>query len=300
MKLKRKKNQVQATEMFYTHIVKYKIIFLLVFLLTGCLDSGKKVSEVPVAKVYDRYLFLSQLQDIIPSGLSTEDSILIVKNHVEKWIRNQLLLFQAEQHLEPDEKNVARQIEDYRTSLLIFKYEQSFISEKLDTIIKEKNIEDYYNSYSSNFILNNNLIKGIFIQVPRSAPEIYKIRSWYRSNNPDHIRQMEEYCYTNATKFNYFEENWKYFTDILKDMPPIYTRPENILRYRKNYEIKDSTYYYFLKISDFRLEGSVTPLELVREDIGSILLNKRKIQLIQELEANIYNDALNRGNFVIY
>jgi len=300
MKLKRKKNQIQATEMFYTHSVRCKIIFLLVFLLAGCLDSGKKVNEVPVAKVYDRYLFLSQLQDIIPSGLSTEDSILIVKNHVEKWIRNQLLLFQAEQHLEPDEKNVARQIEDYRTSLLIFKYEQSFISEKLDTIILEKNIEDYYNSYSSNFILNKNLIKGIFIQVPRSAPEIYKIRSWYRSNNADHIRQMEEYCYANATKFNYFEENWKYFVDILKDMPPIYTRPDNILRYRKNYEIKDSTYYYFLKISDFRLEGSVTPLELVREDIRSILLNKRKIQLIQELEANIYNDALNRGNFVIY
>ena len=111
---------------------------------------------------------------------------------------------------------------------------------------------------------------------------------------------MEQYCYANATKFDYFEDVWRYFPEILKNMPEIYSRPENILKYRKSYEVKDSTYYYFLKISDFRLEGMVTPLELVREDIRSILLNKRKIQLIQELETNIYNDALNRGNFTLY
>lgn len=298
MKLKRKKNQ--ETERYRTTIVKYTLIFFLVFFLSGCLNSGKKVQEIPVAKVYDRYLFVSQLQDIVPTGLSEEDSVLIVKNYVEKWIRNQLLLFQAEQYLAPEEKDVERQIEDYRNSLLIFKYEQSFINKKLDTLVKEKNIEEYYNNYSSNFILNNNLIKGIFIQVPRSAPEIYKIRSWYRSDNPDNIKQMEQYCYANATKFDYFEDVWRYFPEILKNMPEIYSRPENILKYRKSYEVKDSTYYYFLKISDFRLEGMVTPLELVREDIRSILLNKRKIQLIQELETNIYNDALNRGNFTLY
>ena len=298
MKLKRKKNQ--GTKRYHTFILKCNLIFFLVIFLAGCLNSGKKAQEIPVAKVYDRYLYVSQLQDIVPPGLTAEDSVLIVKNYVEKWIRNQLLLFQAEQYLAPEEKDVERQIEDYRNSLLIFKYEQNFINNKLDTIVKEKNIEDYYNSYSSNFILNNNLIKGIFIQVPRSAPEIYKIRSWYRSDNPDNIKQMEQYCYANATKFDYFEDEWKYFPEILKNMPKIYSRPENILQYRKNYEIKDSTYYYFLKISDYRLEGTVSPLELVRNDIRSILLNKRKIQLIQELEANIYNDALNRGNFTVY
>lgn len=295
-----KNREILVSDMLYNNVYKYSAIILLAILLTGCMNRSKKNGEIPVAKVYDKILFESQLQDIVPPDLSAEDSVLIVKNHLEKWVRNQLLLFQAEQYLAPEEKNVARQIEDYRTSLLIFKYEQNYINEKLDTLIKDKNIEDYYNNYSSNFILNNNLAKGIFIQVSRSAPEIYKIRSWYRSNNPDHFQQMEQYCYDYATKFDYFEENWKNFNDIVKIMPALYTSPENILRYRKNYEVKDSTYYYFLKISDFRLEGSVTPLELVREDIRSILLNKRKIQLIQELEANIYNDALNRGNFIIY
>jgi len=278
-----------------------KFIFIFYLLVAiSCLDADKAHNDVPVAKVYEEYLYASQLQSIVPNNLSLEDSLSIVKDHVDKWIRNQLLLYQAEQYLSLDEKNVEQQIEDYRTSLLIYKYEQSYINEKLDTNIKESEIENYYNNYSSNFILNNNLIKGLFIQIPRSAPEIYKIRSWYRSDAPENVKQMEQYCYNNATKFVYFEENWKYFNEILRDLPELYTRPENILQYRKSYETKDSTYYYFLKISDFRLEGSVTPLELVHQDIKSILLNKRKIQLIQELETNIYNDALNRGNFLVY
>jgi hypothetical protein len=277
-------------------------VFLVFFILVvvSCLKTNKKTKDMAVAKVYDRYLYATQLQNIVPEGLKPEDSLAIVKDHIDKWIRNQLLLYQAEQYLSPEDKNVQQQIEDYRTSLLIFKYEQSFINEKLDTNIKEEEIMKYYNSYSSNFVLNNNLIKGIFIQVPRSAPEIYKIRSWYRSDDPENVKQMEQYCYNNATKFEYFEEDWKYFNEIIREMPELYTRPENILRYWKNYEMKDSTYYYFLKISDYRLEGNIIPLELVREDIRSILLNKRKIQLIQELESNIYNNALNRGNFTVY
>ena len=292
MKSKKKKNRKRVIKTLFLSLPG--IIFLLLLIaLTGCFHSRNKVKEVPIAKVYEKYFYASQLKNIVPSGLSIEDSIIIVKDHIDKWIRNQLLLYQAELYLSPEEKNVEKQIEDYRTSLLIFKYEQSFIREKLDTAIREKDIQEYYNTYSSNFILNNNLLKGIFIQVPRSAPEIYRIRSWYRSDDPENIKKMEQYCYNNATKFDYFEE-------ILKDMPQLYTRPENILQWRKAYETKDSTYYYFLKISDFRLEGSVTPIEMVRDDIKNILLNKRKIELIQKLESNIYNDALNRGNFVVY
>ena len=265
-----------------------------------CLSVDNKTKDVAVAKVYDKYFYASELQNIVPEGMLPEDSLSMVKDHIDKWIRNQLLLFQAEQYLTLEEKNVQQQIEDYRTSLLIYKYEQSFIHEKLDTQILDNEIVSYYNSYSSNFILNSNLIKGLFIQLPRSAPEIYKIRSWYRSEDPENIKHLEQYCYNHATRFEYFEDDWKYFSEILRDLPELYTRPENILQYRKNYETKDSTYYYFLKISEFRMEGSITPLELVRQDIKSILLNKRKIRLIQELESSIYNDALNRGNFLVY
>ena len=195
--------------------------------------------------------------------------------------------------------NVEQQIEDYKTSLLVYKYEESYINQKLDTSITKEDIEDYYNSYSPNFILNNNLFKGIYIEVPRTAPQRWKIKEWCNSNDPEYIKELESYCYEHATKYEYYDETWVYFDEILEKMPKLYIRTENLLK-RKYYEIWDSTYYHFLKITDYRLASSVAPMEFIEDDIKSILLNKRKIQLIQELEANVYNDALNRENFNIY
>jgi hypothetical protein len=279
----------------------YKILALLAFILAfGCVNSTKRSIDPPIARVYEKQLHASGLKEIVPKEVSAQDSQIVAKEHIDKWIRNQLLLFQAEQQLSIEDKDVEQQIEDYRTSLLIYKYEQNYLRQKLDTNIADSDIEKYYNNYSSNFILNTNLVKGIFIQVPRTAPEIYKVRAWYSSTNPNSIKDLEQYCYNHATKYNYFEEQWEFFSTLLKDMPLTYTAPENMLRYRKYFETKDSTFYYFMKISDYRLEGAVSPLEFVRRDIKDILLNKRKIQLIQELESAIYNDALNRGNFEIY
>jgi hypothetical protein len=264
------------------------------------MDSGNRHNDMLVAKAYDKYLYLSELEEIVPKGVSPEDSVQLVKDHIDKWIRNNLLLYQAQENLDQQDKYIERQIDDYRTSLLIFKYEQKYISQKLDTTVTDKEIEDYYNEYSSNFILNNNLLRGIFVKIPRSAPDSWKARQWYKSDNPEHLKDLEKYCFNYATDFVYFDEEWNKFSDILPKLPAIYSSPDNFLRNRKYYETNDSTYYYFLKISEYKLEGSVTPLDMVREDIKSILLNKRKIQLIQELEANIYNDALNRENFVVY
>jgi hypothetical protein len=278
-----------------------KIAMIMVFILTiSCMKTSKRNNDPPIARVYDKYLYTSQLRDIVPKEFSVQDSQVVMKDHIDKWIRNQLLLFQAEQQLSPEEQNVEQQIEDYKSSLLIYKYQQNYLSQKLDTNVAEKEIEKYYNGYSSNFILNNDLIKGIFIQVPRNAPEIFKIRMWYTSQKPEHIKELEKYCFNYATKYNYFEEHWEYFSKVLNDLPEIYTHPDNILKYRKNYETKDSSYYYFLKISDYRLEGTIAPIEFIKKDIKNILITKRKMQLIQELESEIYNDALNRGNFVKY
>jgi hypothetical protein len=276
------------------------VLVFVTAIFLSCSGPAKKPNDVAIARVYDKYLYKSQIEDIVPKNLSSADSHRIVSDHIDKWVRKQLLVSRAEQNLKEDEKNVEQQIEDYRSSLLIFKYEQSIINHRLDTIINDKQLLDYYTNNSSNFILNNHLTKGIFIQVPRDAPNIYDIRRWYRSERTEDLKNLESYCYKNATKYDYYDEHWKYFNEIYQSLPETYERAENILKYRKNYEAVDSSFYYFVKISDYKLAGSVAPFEFVKNDIRSILLNKRRIQLVQDLEADIYNDALNHDNFNIY
>jgi hypothetical protein len=279
-----------------------KVYFLLVIgmILCSCKGPSKKSNDKPIARVYNNYLYKSQIEGIVPKGITGSDSSRIVADHIDKWVRKQLLVTMAEQNLNEDEKNVEDQIEDYRTSLLIYKYEQNFIHHKMDTLVNEQQVDEYYKINPSNFILNNHLIKGIFIQLPRSATNISNVRKWYRSDSPEDLNKLESYCYSNATKYEYFDEHWQYFNEIYQSLPETYERAESILRYRKNYEVTDTNFYYLLKISEYKLAGSVAPIEFVRNDIRNILINKRRIQMIQELEADIYKDALNHDNFSIY
>ena len=280
--------------------MKQSIILVLIFLLAQCSGVNRKQGQEPIARVFDKYLYPGDIRDILPSNISQADSVIIVRDFIEKWVKQQLLLYKAEMNLTEEEKIVDKQIENYRTSLLIYIYEQNLIEQKLDTLVDMTEIKEYYNENSSNFVLNDNMVKALFMQVPRTSPEIWKPRRWYRSENEEDIKNLENYCYQYATKYDYFNDSWIYFSEIEKILPVKIDNPEQYLKYRKYIEIKDSTYYYFVNIKDYRLIGTVSPLEVVSENIRNIIFNKRKISLIKELESEIYNDALNRNSFTIY
>ncbi|MBN2485949.1 MAG: peptidyl-prolyl cis-trans isomerase [Bacteroidales bacterium] len=266
----------------------------------ACTKKAEKKADTPIANVFDRYLYMSDLKGIVPPGLAAADSTILVKDYIDKWIRKQLLLVKAEENLTVEEKNVTKQIEEYRSSLLVFKYEQNFIQQKLDTNVSFDEIETYYNQNSPNFVLNTNLVKATLIKVPKTAPDISNIRKWYKSVKEDDIKQVEIYCYKYADIYDYFNEDWVEFSYILNQLPPISTSPQNILKYQNSLEVDDSTSLYFVRLYDYKLEGTLAPLEYVSSNIKSIIVNKRKIQMINQLEADIYNEALNLGSFKTY
>ncbi|MBN2214144.1 MAG: peptidyl-prolyl cis-trans isomerase [Bacteroidales bacterium] len=279
------------------------IRFILILMIAGIpLSCNRKevVKEEPLARVFDKYLYPGNLKDIIPANISHSDSSILANDYIDKWIRKQLLLRRAEMNLTDEEKNVDKQLENYRTSLLIFKYEQSLIKQKLDTIISMEEVEKYYTDNPANFVLNENIVKAVYLKVPRDAPDLWSLRRWYRSEKDDDLKKLEAYAFQYAEDYNYFNDDWVDFSEIEKNLPVKIDRPGSFLKYRKYYEVKDSTYYYFLDIKDYRLLGTVAPLNYVMQDIRTIIMNKRKIQLVNRLESNIYNDALNRGYFTIY
>jgi hypothetical protein len=279
-----------------------KAIWLVVIacFLSGCHKDPDKRSEHPLARVYNKYLYTSDMNGMIPAGITGADSASVVKDFIEKWIRNQLLLGKAEINLSDADKNVEQQMDNYRSSLLIYAYQQSYLQQKLDTIVTIKEIENYYNENKSNFVLVESLMKGVFIKVPVNAPELYKLRQWYRAEDTESIKKLEGYCYTNAKVYDHFNEGWVNLNEVLRMMPQGTGDFENTLPYRKYLEINDKDFYYFLYVKEIAPKGTVSPFALVVNDIHYIILNKRKVRLINELETSIYSDAQNRGNFTIY
>ena len=281
----------------------YRNLLLLagiLLLANGCSLFDSNNQEEPLARVFEEYLYPSDLSKAITPGTSSQDSLVIAKRFVETWVKDQLMLNRAEQALSEEQMDFEKQIEQYRLSLLIFSYRQKLLQQKLDTLVTEEEVQTYYEANVNNFMLNQDVIKGTFIKIPLSAPRVDELRRWSWNSRPEDLEQMEKYCISYADKFSDFNDTWVYFNSIKVQLPMKISQPSRYLSYNKNIETTDSQFRYFLHVTDLVIEGEAAPLELVSEDIISIILNKRKMEFIQDLEQRVYNDGVNRNQFEIY
>lgn len=281
--------------------IKLIVIALLIVLITGCSQffNGSNHDKI-IAVVGNKKLTYSELKMAVPADMKEIDSISFAQNYIEKWVRNQLLLEKAELNLDKGtQQSIDIMIDNYRTSLFLFNYQQMLIQEKLDTIVTEAQIEDYYKLHAGNFKLDSHVVKAIFVQIPKSVHDGYQVSSWIKNQNEENMISLEDYCYQNARNF-YMGEEWQYFNAVLDYIPRNVGNQEQFLKYNRYLETSDSLYRYFLAITDYKLKSDTSPLVFVKPQINDILINHRKVKLIKDLEINIYNDAVNQQKFTIY
>lgn len=278
------------------HLIYLSLMMLITF--SGCEYFQKKPKEDPVAKVGNKYLYRTDLADIFPGGIAPRDSILIAKKFIDNWIRKELMLRKAELNLSVKDMDFEKQLSDYRASLIIYKYQQQLLNQKLDTVISVAEIEKYYEGNQPNFILNQNAIRGMFIKVPRGAPNIDKIKGWYRNENDTPL--LESYGYQFAVKYDYFNDDWFYLDNLLREIPMEINDQERFLRNNRFIETNDSLYYYFAGIKEYKLKSSIAPVSLVNENIKNIIMNKRKLEFLQNLEKNVYSEGVSKNLFELY
>jgi hypothetical protein len=273
----------------------------LILLMTACNNYNNNAGREAVAQVGDKYLYADQIPLNTNNGLSREDSISIVRNYIDRWIRNELILDKAEDNLSEEYQNeINNKLEETRANLMIYQYEQQMMLQKMDTSVSEQEIRDYYDSHLNNFTLQNNLLKALFLKLPVEAPNIDRARSWFRSENQNDIQSLESYAYQFAEKFDDFGESWINMNFLLRELPDEIENESYFLRNNRYYESSDDSFYYLVNIRDFRLKGATAPLEYVRDDIRTIILNNRKIDFLQELETGIYNEGMRDNSFRVF
>lgn len=275
-------------------------ILALVFMVQGCSLLVKDDLEEPVARVFENYLYPSDLEKVIPSGTNSQDSMLLAKRYTETWVKDMLMQHRAEESLSEEQMDFETQIEEYHRSLLIYTYRQNLLQQKMDTLVSEREINSYYEENSKNFVLNKNVIKGTFIKVPLSAPNQDQLRRWSWNNREQDLDQLEKYCVSYAEKYSDFNDTWVDFSSIREQLPRRISNPVAYLNSYRNIEHSDSLYRYLVHISDHLTEGEVAPVEMVSDDIINIILNKRKIKFIKDLEHRVYTDGVSRNQFEIY
>ncbi|MGB6268258.1 MAG: peptidyl-prolyl cis-trans isomerase, partial [Olleya sp.] len=94
---------------------------------------------------------------------------------------------------------------------------------------------------------------------------------------------------------------WIRVDQAINKIPVVTPENRNELLKKSNFiQLKDSLGLYLMQINNVLLRNDTAPLEYVRPTINQIVINKRKLELIKQLEKDITKDAIKNKQFEIY
>lgn len=233
-------------------------------------------------------------------GATAEDSAEVAKNYIDAWVKRQLILEVAETYLTAEQLDIERRVQDYRESLIIYSYENELIQQKLDTVVSQTEIDAYFEQYKENFLLTEDIAQFYYVKLSKDAPKLDATRDMFRSNSREDKEQLLGYCVTYAADFYLKDSIWYELSGIYKQIPIDQLQLRTLSKNKLSGEVEDSLYIYLLKVNDFKEQQEPAPLNYIKEDIAKIILNKRKMELVNKTYENLYKDAVEHGNFKKY
>jgi hypothetical protein len=256
--------------------------------------------KVPIARVDQNVLYLSEIQSAIPDSVSKDDSILIAEDFVRNWINNELLVKKAQENLTISQKDLAKEIREYKNALIIYRYQKELIQEKLDTTVSEKEIAEYYDRVKADFLLDTDLVKAISVKIPLTIKEPEKVKAFCESSSYRNTEELKLFCNKNGGSCNFYGENWVNSHLIFQNLPSQPARISGFLARYTTWETRDSRYYYLISIQEYAPAGSPAPIDYIRENIKEMIINKRKNAFLENIKEDIYKEGLNNNKFKIF
>lgn len=263
--------------------------------------SNQSTEEVAIARVHNLFLYPSDLEGVIPKGSTAADSANIVERYIKSWVRKQLLMHEAASNINFDEAEIERKIMDYRYALMAYEFEKLYVNRELDTEISEEEIRKYYDDNIDNFQLKQNIVRAHFVKLPKNAPKLARFRKLWVSTKEKEIEELRSYIYRFALASSMDESSWFNFEDVVRNSPYI-SVPNKVqfLKANSQSESEDEEFIYFLKIFEYKIVDEIPPMDFVRDQIQSVILNKRRVALSQQLEQKVYDKALRNKDFEIF
>lgn len=279
------------------------IIIILSLLVYSCeyIPTFKAEAEkIPVAQVYDKTLYLSDIKEYIPVDVSPQDSTLFVKNYIDSWAKEQLILRQAEINLTDEVSSFEKLVSDYRSALYINSYKEALVLDKLDTEVNEAEIETYYNDNFENFRLNEELVQFKYLEVNNQRADKKDLIKWFRSKKEEEFNQLNTMTLEfNSHNFN--DSMWVKYTDMKSRIMVLQDMDKNRILKKSNFiQKEDSLNLYLILINDVLKRNEIAPKNYVSPTIKQIILQKRKLELLRKIEVDLLEDAIKNQNFEKY
>jgi|TARA_B110001452_G_scaffold11286_4_gene9334 hypothetical protein len=275
-------------------------LFLISLLFIGCDFIEKKPDQV-LARLGDDFFYKSDLKIVLPTGLSKEDSVIFVKNHINNWAKRKILFNKALVNLgDKKQESLKQLIESYKNELFSYAYQEKIVKSSIDTFISENSIKDYYDKNKLNFKLNQEIVNARYLKINSENYNLKDVINRFRRfKKSDKIFLDSISLQFSSYYFN--DSLWINKEVFFNKLPEINDRlKQNIVKNKLFYRIQDSLELYLINIKDYKLKNDIAPFDFIKSTLKQVLLNKKKLEFISKFEKELIEDALQQNEFEFY
>lgn len=252
-----------------------------------------------VARVSDTYLYRSDLEKLLPPNFTTQDSILLAKNYINSWAKDQLLIRKAEINLD-DDKEVEDLVNQYRQDILIDKYKGAAVSQYLDTVVTDDDVSIFYTENQEIFRLNEELVKFKYIHFGNDLLNPEDFITLFRSSKKQDLDSLVSQE-MQLKSFNFNDSTWIRLEDVLNKVPVLDESDKSVfLKKTRFFKKEDSLGVYLVAVKDVLRRNQTAPKSYVLPTIKQMILHKRKLELLKKIEQTLMEDAINNKEFEIF
>jgi len=263
--------------------------------LAACNLQKPDETDPLLATVHHHELRTSKGIQYITPGSSPEDSLSQLRSYVEHWVREAVLLYEAERHF-PADIDINDLVLDYRHSLIMSDYEKNLVDTQLDTVISNAELQAYYQKNKDQYQLERPIVRAHFVKLHNSTDSLLQFREWWDSSDSLDFEELIAFSNIHADVFMLEDSTWYKVEEIENLMPPGTWRSEN-MRAKTSLRFTDDQYEYYLRISESVLSTEIAPLSYIREQAVRFIMHKRKLDLLEKLKTDLYNREM-RGEHI--
>ncbi|MFT4667444.1 MAG: hypothetical protein ACI8YQ_001724 [Polaribacter sp.] len=281
----------------------YSVGLLLLIGLVACrpgeesTDASVKEDKV-LAQVYNKMLYLSDMEGMFPLSCSKEDSSIIVTSFIERWVRDNVLMHQAERNI-PSDLNIDELVRDYRSSLIRLNFEKNMVDILMDTLVTEAEMAAHYEKNKEQFQLSSTILRCYLIKVPKGIENMDELKRVWPGKTEEGFTDLLEFASRYADIYMLEDSSWYKVDDIAIQMPKGTITPGNLL-VNKDITMEDSDFRYFFRAKEVVMAKKIAPMSYVKEQISKVILHDRKRKLLKEKKEEMYERELRKNNIKVF
>lgn len=276
------------------------VLFSLLCASAACSSkAAEKQDSKLLARVHNKKLYLSAMEGMFPAGTTPEDSALIINAYTQRWLRETLIMHEAEQHI-PGDLNIDKLVRDYRASLIRHNYEVALMEQRLDSVIARSELTDFYEKNKDQYQLETPIVRCLFLKIPLASPGIDQVRQWWnKSGDAANMAKLVTYCNRYAAQHILDASAWHDVEDIAAGLPAGTITADNIGA-KREFTQQDDNFQYYFRLFEMKNRRDIAPFTYIEGQARKFILHNRKLKLLEDIKEELYEREARRDNIELF